>query len=90
MERVIIRIENYKKYAEYGHPLLIFPDAPVNRGFVLYASFTGHGEGEYSALIEQSRPITESELESYHGNIYGYDLSNFKIVKRNKRSRNHV
>lgn len=82
MERVVLRIDNLKSYQEYGHPVLIFIDGPSNKGQVLYCAATGHGEGDYNALIKQTRPMTQSELDGYHGEIYGYKLSDFKIVKK--------
>lgn len=80
MERVIIRVENVKSFFEYGKPILIFIDAPANVGNVLYCSATGHGEGDYNALLQQSRPIKKEELSSLW--FYGYDLKNFRIVKK--------
>lgn len=80
MERVIVRIENKKGFIEYGQPLLIFVDAPASNGQVLYCAYTGHGEGDYSALIQQTRPATEEELNNLW--LYDYNLKNFKIVKK--------
>lgn len=82
MERVVIRIDNIKGFVEYGKPVLIFIDAPVNINKVLYCACTGHGEGDYNALIQQTRPITDEELKYFNNKIYGYNLNNFKVVKK--------
>lgn len=81
-ERLMLRIETDKQYYEYGTPLLIFVDDVGERGLVYYCSATGHGYGQHQALIAQSRPMTKEEIESFHGTIYGYNLNDFKIVKR--------
>lgn len=81
-DRIIIRIDKLKSFYEYGHPVIIFLDEPANYGRVFYASYTGSGEGDYHALIEQTRPITDEELKSYNGFIYGVNLNEFKIVKK--------
>ena len=82
-ERLIIRIENDSNYIEYNKPILIFIDDvnPVNHTITL-ATYTGHTCGEYNAVIQQTRPITPEELETFNGVIYGYKLTDFKIVKR--------
>lgn len=80
MEGVIVRVDKLKSSFEYDRPVLIFIDVPANIGNVLYCSATGHGEGDYNALIQQTRPITDEELESLW--FYGYDLKNFKVVKK--------
>lgn len=80
--RIIIRIDKLKKFIEYGHPVVIFLDEPANNGMVFYAGYTGSGEGDYNALIKQTRPITDEELKSYNGFIYGINLNEFRIVKR--------
>ena len=82
MERLIIRIEKNKKFIEYNKPLLIFVDDIDAAGLVTCASYTGHTSGEYSALIKQTRPITPAELVTFNGYIYGYNLADFKIIKR--------
>lgn len=82
MERLIIRIEKNKKFIEYNKPLLIFIDEIDAAGFVTCVSYTGHTSGEYNALIKQTRPITPAELVMFNGCIYGYNLTDFKIVKR--------
>lgn len=82
-ERLVIRIEKIKRFYEYGKPLLIFIDEvcePYKN--VVYAACTGHGEGNYNALIQQSRPITKEELANFNGEIYGYNLNDFNIVKK--------
>lgn len=82
MYRVIVRIETDKRFYEYGKPLLILLDEPANRGRVCYCSATGHGEGDYSALLQQSRPATPDETENAL-KFYGYDdIKDLKIVKR--------
>lgn len=81
-DRIIIRIDKLKSFIEYGHPVIIFLDEPANYGRVLFMGWTGSGEGEYNALIEQTRPITDEELKSYNGFIYGVNLNEFKIVKK--------
>lgn len=81
MERVIIRIENQKGFYEYGMPILIFIDAiDKGNGFVTYCSATGHGEGDYTAILKQTRPITDEEIENLW--FYGYKLKDFKLVKK--------
>ena len=80
MERVIVRIENQMSFYECGMPILIFIDAPTIKGDVLYCSATGHGEGDYNAILKQTRPATNEEIENLW--FYGYDLEDFKLVKR--------
>ena len=86
--RVIVRIEDTVGTYEYGKPLLILLDEPANSGLVCYCSATGHGEGEYDALIKQSRRADKEERENGL-KLYGYDkIKDLKIVNRmNVRSK---
>lgn len=70
---LIIRIENDSNFYEYGKPILIWLNGD-------YCSCTGHGCGELSALIEQSREITLNELNAFNGEIYGYNLKDFMLL----------
>lgn len=82
MYRVIVRIETTKNCFEYNKPLLILLDERSNWGYVAYCSATGHGEGEYKALLKQSRPATPEEAIKAV-DLYGYNtIKDLKIVKR--------
>lgn len=78
--RVIVRIENTMGTYEYGKPLLILLDEPATSGLVAYCSATGHGEGDYDALIKQSRRADREERENALS-LYGYDkIKDLKVV----------
>lgn len=82
MYRVIVRIETNKNFIECDTPTLILLDEPSNWGYVAYCSATGHGEGEYKALLKQSRPATPEEAIKAV-DLYGYNtIKDLKIVKR--------
>ena len=82
MYRAIVRIETTKNCFEYDKPLLILLDEPSNWDYVAYCSATGHGEGEYKALLKQSRPATPEEAIQAV-DLYGYNtIKDLKIVKK--------
>lgn len=88
-ERVIVRIETDKRFAEYGKFLLIFPDDSLDITYktVYISQVTGYGEGDYYTMIKQSRPATPEETQQaidWYCKAYSESPENLRAVKKTK------
>lgn len=82
-QRLIVRIETVKNTYEFNKPIFILPDAPSNKGLIFYISSTGSDEGDYLALLRQSRKATSQEIYDACKK-YGLSDLDYKIVSKLK------